>query len=145
MESWYSVSRPVFLSFGLQRLRSRSRGPWSQVKMNVCSIWPFAQISDDFYNLDIWRCAFYFVTALFKELVLIAIIEMWIVGLELLGLGFYDKVSVSSRNLSSVSTTSLMLSQKVCVESDVLAWRPAPFCKENNAVIEKVHQKELFG
>ena len=70
---------------------------------------------------------------------------MWIVGLELLGLGFYDKVSVSSRNLSSVSTTSLMLSQKVCVESDVLAWRPAPFCKENKAVIEKVHQKELFG
>ena len=88
-----------------------SRGPSSQVKMNVCSIWPFAQISDDFYNLDIWRCTFYFVTALFKELVLIAIIEMW--GLESrsrfrtsrsrsrsrllwqsLGLGFYDKVSV---------------------------------------------------
>jgi len=57
-----------------------SRGPWSQVKTNVCSIWPFAQISDDFYNLDIWRCAFYFVTSLFKELVLITIIEMW--GLE---------------------------------------------------------------
>ena len=51
-----------------------------KVKMNVCSIWRFAQISDDFYNLDIWRCAFYFVTALFKELVLITIIEMW--GLE---------------------------------------------------------------
>jgi len=50
------------------------------VKINVCSIWPFAQISDDFYNFDIWRCAFYFVTALFKELVLITIIEMW--GLE---------------------------------------------------------------
>ena len=44
--------------------------------MNVYSIWPFAQISDDFYNLDIWRCAFYFVTALFKELILITIIEM---------------------------------------------------------------------
>ena len=44
--------------------------------MNVCSIWPFAQISDDFYNLDIWQCAFYLVTALFKELVLITIIEM---------------------------------------------------------------------
>jgi len=48
--------------------------------MNVCSIWAFAQILDDFYNRDIWRCAFYFVTALFKELVLITIIEMW--GLE---------------------------------------------------------------
>ena len=24
-----------------------------KVKMNVCSIWPFAQISDDFYYLDI--------------------------------------------------------------------------------------------
>ena len=24
--------------------------------MNVCSIWPFAQISD-FYYLDIWQCA----------------------------------------------------------------------------------------
>ena len=50
--------------------------PKRKVKMNVCSIWPFAQILDDFYNLDIWRCAFYFVTALFKELVLITIIEM---------------------------------------------------------------------
>ena len=39
-----------------------------------------SRLSDDFYNLDIWRCAFYFVTALFKELVLITIIEMW--GLE---------------------------------------------------------------
>jgi len=36
--------------------------------MNVCSIWPFAQISDDFYYLDIWQCARYFVAALFKEL-----------------------------------------------------------------------------
>jgi len=38
-----------------------------------------------------------------------------------------------------------MLSQKECVESQVLAWRWAPFCKENNAVIEKVHRKELLG
>ena len=36
--------------------------------MNVCSIWLFAQISDDFYYLDIWQCARYFVAALFKEL-----------------------------------------------------------------------------
>jgi len=32
--------------------------------MNVCSIWPFAQISDEFYYLDIWQCARYFVAAL---------------------------------------------------------------------------------
>jgi len=68
--------------------------------MNVCSIWPFAQISDDFYYPDIWQCARYFVAALFKELALITIREMWGLGLELpglgLGLGFYDKVSVSA-------------------------------------------------
>jgi len=44
--------------------------------MNVCSIWSLAQISDDFYYLDIWQCARYFVAALFKELALITIIEM---------------------------------------------------------------------
>ena len=82
--------------------------------MNVCSLWPFAQISDDFYYLDIWQYARYFVAALFKELALITIRETWGLGLELpgLGLGFYDKVSVSSRHLSqvsevTVSTTSL--------------------------------------
>jgi len=48
--------------------------------MNVCSIWPFAQISDDFCYLGIWQCARYFVAALFKELGLIAIRE--IRGLE---------------------------------------------------------------
>jgi len=36
--------------------------------MNVCSILPLAQISDDFSYLDIWQCAKYFVAALFKEL-----------------------------------------------------------------------------
>jgi len=46
--------------------------------MNVCSIWLFPQISDDFYYRDIWQCAIYFVAALFKELALT--IEMW--GLE---------------------------------------------------------------
>jgi len=45
--------------------------------MNVCSIWPFAQISDDFYYLDICQCARYFVAALFKKLALITIREMW--------------------------------------------------------------------
>jgi len=44
--------------------------------MNVCSIWPFAQISDDLYYLDIWQCAIYFVAALFKELALNIIMEM---------------------------------------------------------------------
>jgi len=38
-----------------------------------------------------------------------------------------------------------MLSQKECVEREVLAWRRAPFCKENNAVIGKAHRKELLG
>jgi len=42
--------------------------------MNVCSIWPFAQISDDFYYPDFWECAIYFVVALFKELALNIII-----------------------------------------------------------------------
>ena len=51
-----------------------------KVKINVCSIWPLAQISDDFYYLDIWQCARYFVAALFKELAVSTIIEMW--GLE---------------------------------------------------------------
>jgi len=46
------------------------------VKINVCSIWPFAQNSDDFYYLDIWQCARYFVAELFKELALITIKEM---------------------------------------------------------------------
>ena len=44
--------------------------------MNVCSIWPLAQISDDFYYLDIWQCARYFFAALFKESAFISIIEM---------------------------------------------------------------------
>jgi len=46
------------------------------VKLNVCSIWPFAQISNDFYYLGIWQCAIYFVAALLKELALITIREM---------------------------------------------------------------------
>jgi len=44
--------------------------------MNVCSIWPCVQISGDFYYLDIWQCAIYFVAALFKDLASIIIIEM---------------------------------------------------------------------
>jgi len=48
--------------------------------MKVCSIWPFAQISTDFYYLGIWQCARSFDAALFKELASITIREMW--GLE---------------------------------------------------------------
>jgi len=44
--------------------------------MNVCSIWPCAQISDDFHYLGIWQYARYFVAALFIELALITIREM---------------------------------------------------------------------
>jgi len=44
--------------------------------MNACSIYPYTQISDDFYNLGIWQCARYVVAALFKELALITITEM---------------------------------------------------------------------
>jgi len=44
--------------------------------MNVYSIWPFAQISDDFYYLDISQYARCFIAALFKELALITIREM---------------------------------------------------------------------
>jgi len=51
--------------------------PKRKVKMNACSIWPFAQILDDFCYLDIWQCATYFIAALFKELALITIREMW--------------------------------------------------------------------
>jgi len=44
--------------------------------MNVGSIWPFAQVSDDFCYLDNWQCVRYFVAALFKELALITTREM---------------------------------------------------------------------
>jgi len=47
--------------------------------------------------------------------------------------------------LSAFKCTKRMLSQKECVESEVLAWRRAPFCKENNAVIGKAHRKELLS
>jgi len=70
--------------------------------MNVCSIWSFAQISDDFYCLDICQYARYFVAALFRELALITIREMW--GLE-------SRTSRSrSRNLSQVSVSEVTAS-----------------------------------
>jgi len=51
----------------------------------------------------------------------------------------------SSPPHSAFRCTKRMLSQKECVESEVLACRRALFCKENNAVIEKVHRMELLG
>jgi len=60
--------------------------------MNVSSIWPFAQISDDFYYLDIWQCGRYFVAALFKELALIISIKKC----ELSVSNFNISVSVSA-------------------------------------------------
>jgi len=83
--------------------------------MNVCCIWPFAQISDDFYYLGVWQCARYFVAALFKELALITIKEMW--GLQSrsrtsrsrsrllwqsLGLGGYGLVYITAKNKSDI-------------------------------------------
>jgi len=50
--------------------------PERKVTMNVCSIWAFAQISDDFHHLGNWQWARYFVAALFKELALIIIREI---------------------------------------------------------------------
>jgi len=62
------------------------------VKTNVCSIWLFVQISDDFYYLGIWQCARYFDAASFKELALITIREMW-------GLDSWSRTSSSRSRL----------------------------------------------
>jgi len=51
----------------------------------------------------------------------------------------------SSLPLSAFGCKIRMLSQKECVESEVLAWRRALYCKEKNAVIEKAHGKELLS
>jgi len=45
----------------------------------------------------------------------------------------------TSPSLSDFKCTKRMLSQKEWVKGEVLAWRRAPFCKENNA------RKELLG
>ena len=75
---------PMFMHFFMEFVNKptglRLHIPKRKMKMNLCSIWPFAQVSDDFYYLDIWQCSRYFVTALFKELALITMREMW--GLE---------------------------------------------------------------
>jgi len=65
-----------FMEFVNKAAGLRLQIPKRKVKMNVCSISPFAQISDDFYYLGIWQCARYFVATFFKELALITIREM---------------------------------------------------------------------
>jgi len=75
--------------------------------MNVCGIWPFAQISDDFYYLGIWQCARYFVAALFKELALITIRETW-------GLEFRSRSRTSrSRSRSRIQSRSRRLRSRL--------------------------------
>jgi len=67
--------------------------------MNVCSIWPFAQISVDFYYLNIWQCARFFVAALFKELPSEKCeVSSLGLGLELPGLGL-NSSSLQSHHL----------------------------------------------
>ena len=51
----------------------------------------------------------------------------------------------SSPPLSAFRCKKRMLSQKERVESEVLAWRRALYCKEKNAVMEKAHGKELLS
>jgi len=70
------MSMYFFMEFVNKATGLRLQIPKRKVKMNVWSICPFAQISDDFYCLDIWQCDRYFVAALFKVLALITIREM---------------------------------------------------------------------
>jgi len=70
------MSMHFFMEFVNKATGLRLYIPKRKVKMNVCSIGPFAQISDDFYYLGIWQCARYFIEALFMELALIIIREM---------------------------------------------------------------------
>ena len=66
----------VFMAFLNKATGLRLKIPKRTVKMNVCNIWPFAQISYDFYYYYIWQSSRYFVAALLKELALITIREM---------------------------------------------------------------------
>jgi len=62
------MSMHFFVEFANKAVGLRLYIPKRNVKMNVCSIWAFAQILDDFYYLGIWQCARYFDAALFKDL-----------------------------------------------------------------------------
>jgi len=70
------MSMYFFMEFVNKATCLRLYIPKRKLKMNVCSIWMFAQFSDDFYYLGICQCARHFVAALFKELALITIREM---------------------------------------------------------------------
>jgi len=70
------MSMDFFMEFANKATGLSLYIPKRKVKMNVCSIWQFAQISDDFYYLGTWQCARYFVAALCKQLALITIREM---------------------------------------------------------------------
>jgi len=72
----FSMSMHFFMEFVNKATGLKLQLPKRKVKINVGSIWPFAQISDDFYYLCIWPCARYFAAAIFKELALTAIREM---------------------------------------------------------------------
>jgi len=95
------MSMHFFMEFVNKAAGLRLQIPKRKVKMNVCSISPFAQISDDFYYLGIWQCARYFVATFFKELALITIREMW-------GLGSRSRAS-RSRSRSRLLWQSLGL------------------------------------
>jgi len=60
----FSISTHIYFVNKATGLRLQI--PKRKVTLNVCSFWPIAQISDDFYYLGIWQCARYFVAALFK-------------------------------------------------------------------------------
>jgi len=49
----FQMSMHFVMEFVNKATGLRLQIPKRKVKMNVCSIWPFAQISDDFYYLDI--------------------------------------------------------------------------------------------
>jgi len=116
----FSMSMHFFMEFVNKAIGLRLYIPKRKAKMNVWSIWPFALMSGDSYYLSTWQCARYFVAALFKELSLITIREMW--GLESRSrisrsrCRFLWQVSVSSRNLSQVSVS------EVTVPTTSLPW-----------------------
>ena len=90
--------------------------------MNIYRIWTSAQISVAYY-LGIWQCARYVVAALFKELALISIREMWGLGLELPGLclGFYDSLGLGGYGLDYI--TDAYTTTTAFYSSQYLLWR----------------------
>jgi len=89
--------------------------------MNVCSIWPFAQISDDFYYLGIWQWTRYFVAALFKESALITIREMWYLESQSRSRTSRSRSRFRSRRLRSRLHHCFLYSQKIKIMLSVCA------------------------